>query len=75
MTVFPVPSATNFNIRSNEQDEETVTVFDLQGKIVHEGTAIKGVTEINSSQWNPGVYYLLLQSTNGTSKVIAVVKE
>jgi len=50
-------------------------VFDLQGKIVHEGTAIKGVTEINSSQWNPGVYYLLLQSTNGTSKVIVVVKE
>uniref|UniRef100_UPI00404AD4F5 T9SS type A sorting domain-containing protein n=1 Tax=Fluviicola sp. TaxID=1917219 RepID=UPI00404AD4F5 len=73
--VFPVPSATNFNIRSNEQDELIVTVFDLQGRIVHKGTAINGVTEINASQWNPGVYQLLLQSTNGTSKVIAVVKE
>jgi hypothetical protein len=50
-------------------------VFDLQGRIVHKGTAINGVTEINASQWNPGVYQLLLQSTNGTSKVIAVVKE
>lgn len=75
VTVFPVPSATNFSIRSNEQDELIVTVFDLQGRIVHEGTAINGVTEINASQWNPGVYQLLLQSTNGTSKVIAVVKE
>lgn len=75
VTVFPVPSATNFNIRSNEQDELTLKVFDLQGRIVHEGTAINGVTEINASQWNPGVYQLLLQSTNGTTKVIAVVKE
>ncbi len=75
VTVFPVPSATNFSIRSNEQDELTLKVFDLQGRIVHEGTAINGVTEINASQWNPGVYQLLLQSTNGTSKVIAVVKE
>jgi len=75
VTVFPVPSATNFSIRSNEQDELTLKVFDLQGRIVHEGTAINGVTEINASQWNPGVYQLLLQSTNGTTKVIAVVKE
>lgn len=75
LSVYPVPSVSNFTISSNELESFEMTVFDLQGRFIHKGMINQGVTDIPASEWESGIYQLVVASKSGKSKVITIVKE
>lgn len=75
LTIYPVPSATNFTIMSNEMESFELTVFDLQGRFIQHATFQNGTNELYAQNWESGVYQLVIAAKSGSSKVITVVKE
>ena len=75
LTIYPVPSATNFTIMSNEMESFELTVFDLQGRFIQHATIQNGTNELHAQNWESGVYQLVIAAKSGSSKVITVVKE
>jgi hypothetical protein len=75
LTIYPVPSATNFTIVSNEVESFELTVFDLQGRFIQQGTVQNGTNNLQAQNWESGVYQLVITAKSGSSKVITVVKE
>jgi hypothetical protein len=75
LTIYPVPSATNFTIVSNEMESFELNVFDLQGRDIQHVTIQNGTNELQAQIWESGVYQLVITAKSGSSKVITVVKE
>lgn len=75
LTIYPVPSATNFTIMSNEVESFELNVFDLQGRHIQHATIQNGMNELLAKNWESGVYQLVITRKSGKSKVISVVKE
>jgi hypothetical protein len=75
LTIYPVPSATNFTIVSNEVESFELNVFDLQGRFIQKGIVQNGTNELQAQSWESGVYQLVITAKSGSSKVITVVKE
>lgn len=75
LTIYPVPSATNFTIMSNEVESFELNVFDLQGRHIQHATIQNGMNELLAKNWESGVYQLVIIRKSGKSKVISVVKE
>jgi hypothetical protein len=51
LTSYPVPSATNFTIMSNEVENFELNVFDLQGRYMQHGTIQNGTNELQAQSW------------------------
>ncbi len=70
LEISPNPSDGIFNISYELPSAEvfTVSVTDLQGKIVYEGESMsqKGNTEVNIQEQSAGLYLLLFKSSNWT---------
>ena len=79
VVAFPNPVVNNLNLQfgNAEAGYYTVSVFDLNGRMVHnEAFSVNGsaVATINASNWLPG-YYQVAISNGAAQQVIPVVKQ
>lgn len=74
VTIYPNPTTGNFTIRTNTSSKQTLQIVDINGKIVLTQT-INGITTINASNINEGVYNLNIICNEGvTNKRLVIVK-
>lgn len=56
--VFPNPFVNTVAVKSSSKNEFSVSITDLQGKIVYENNNLKGIEELNLSHLKSGAYIL-----------------
>ena len=64
----PVENLLNVNIQLNQDDNITLSVVDLNGKVVYQTSSIKGknsTTPINTTSFAKGVYMIQIKGNNG----------
>jgi PKD repeat protein len=72
--IYPNPSNGNFVVETNDVTNQTLNVFDINGKQVLSQT-INGTTNIDAGNLNAGVYNLSIASSTGVvNKRIVIVK-
>jgi len=77
MKIYPNPANLYFNIKLSSKSNGTITLYDMNGKIVDKKIINnKSTVKINASDLNSGNYILLFEDEKGTkvSKRIIVVK-
>ena len=65
---YPNPGGDVMNIRTTLRDCN-LTVYDMQGRIVHQQEITDDVTSIDASNWQSGTYIWKLKTENGKLKV------
>jgi hypothetical protein len=65
LAIYPNPAQTEFNIET--EANSTITVMDLNGRVVFETISKNTVTQVNTSNWAKGIY--LVNSNNGTASI------
>jgi len=72
LSIFPNPASgiVYLNIKFKSPEEIIFSVKDLQGKIIHTGK-IKDAFELNTSEWNAGIYFV---ECGNAVKKLSVVK-
>jgi hypothetical protein len=63
LAIYPNPAQTEFNIET--EANSSITVIDLNGRVVFETISKNTITQINSSTWAKGIY--LVNCNNGTA--------
>jgi|GEM_PF-3124465 hypothetical protein len=72
INIYPNPAQNNFTIETSSNEKQTVSVFDITGKLVLSQT-INGKTNIDISNFTNGVYFIQVQTnTNVITKKIIV---
>jgi choice-of-anchor B domain-containing protein len=70
ISVFPNPSAGMFTVKSLASSiKSAYVIHDLMGKNIHSGILTDEFTEINTSGWKPGIYFLKAEN----HKVVKIV--
>jgi hypothetical protein len=69
MKVYPNPSSTGLMnvVTANNVAIQTLTVFDITGRVVLQQRALDNSTEIDLSTWNSGVYILKVETQQGSA--------
>jgi hypothetical protein len=76
VTVYPNPVTNTLNVRlEKEVNDGSLTLFDMNGKMVLSQTLNGNYAQINMSQLNTGSYVLHLIENGTASSVMHVVKE
>ena len=65
---YPNPGGDVLNIRTGLRNA-VLTVYDMQGRIIHQQIITDEVTSIDASKWNSGTYIWKLKTENGKLKV------
>ncbi len=72
--IYPNPAQNNFTVEVSNNDKQTLSVFDINGKLILSQT-IYNTTNIDASTFNAGVYSLNITNTQGTlTKKLVIVK-
>ena len=67
-SVFPNPAQSQFQI-SGLKENDRVTVFDMQGKLIETWTNVSNSNmTINTENWSSGLYNVQVQNGNKTSQ-------
>jgi len=66
VSLYPNPANSIVNVETNSK--ESLMVFNLLGKMIYSDTQNNGITTIDVSSWNKGIY--LVQVGNTTKKLI-----
>lgn len=72
ITIYPNPSTRIFNIVS--QQNISVEIYDLLGKLVYSQSLTNGTNSIDISNFNTGVYLLKVTDDNGKSESHKLIK-
>lgn len=73
-TVYPNPSTGNFTVESSSTDKQTLTMYDINGKVVLTQT-ITGKTTIDVANLSAGIYNLNIVGNEGVvNKKVVIVK-
>lgn len=72
ITIYPNPSTGIFNIVS--QQNASVEIYDLLGKLVYNQSLANGTNSIDISNFNSGVYLLKATDANGNSETHKLIK-
>jgi hypothetical protein len=64
LAVFPNPAQSHITISFNASIHRAA-IYDGQGRLVHQLRSFPGAQQVNTSQWKPGVYFLLMEKQNG----------
>lgn len=72
ITIYPNPSTGIFNIVS--QQNISVEIYDLLGKLVYNQSLANGTNSIDISNFNTGVYLLKVTDDNGKSESHKLIK-
>ncbi|HXU27489.1 MAG TPA: choice-of-anchor tandem repeat GloVer-containing protein [Bacteroidia bacterium] len=71
--IYPNPAQNNFAIKTNRVEKQTLTLFDVRGKLIFT-QLISGTTSIDVSRLADGIYNLsIIGSTEVVNKKIVVV--
>jgi sugar lactone lactonase YvrE len=74
INIYPNPAQNNFTIETTDADKQTISLFDVNGKLVLQ-QAINGKTNIDVSNLSNGVYNACIINTGSTTnKRLLVVK-
>ena len=73
--LFPSPASTHFTLQGLH-DEHTLTIYDMQGKVIMQDLTIGPSQEIDITALRNGMYNVLIKSVSGIveSKKLVVVK-
>lgn len=75
IVLSPNPFSNQFNIQlSNEMLGSEFSLYNLQGKKIHQFKATQNKLELDTSVWNSG-FYILKQVSNKTSKAYKIFKK
>ncbi|MBQ8222688.1 MAG: T9SS type A sorting domain-containing protein [Bacteroidales bacterium] len=66
---YPNPGEDVMNIRTGLRNA-TISVYDMQGRKVHEQEVIDEITSIDASRWNSGTYIWELGTGNGNENEV-----
>ena len=69
--VWPNPTRGIVHVNSNERKKIVFSVFDIYGKRITEGIADDVV---DLSAYNPGIYFISIDSEEGRSEVFRIIK-
>lgn len=72
ITIYPNPSTRIFNIVS--QQNISVEIYDLLGKLVYNQSLANGTNSIDISNFNSGVYLLKATDANGNTETHKLIK-
>lgn len=72
ITIYPNPSTRIFNIVS--QQNISVEIYDLLGKLVYSQSLVSGTNSIDISNFNAGVYLLKATDANGNTETHKLIK-
>jgi len=73
ITVYPNPTSGQFTIETNRNDKQTLEILDLNGRLVLSQN-VNGTTTIDATNFNEGVYTLLIKTANSvTNKKLVIV--
>jgi hypothetical protein len=74
---YPNPMNDKLNIRLNAEGAVNIVVTDLTGKVVTNSnvTLLNGATQLNTSNYEAGMYIVNITTDNGTSTKVSVVKK
>ncbi|MGJ8660696.1 MAG: PA domain-containing protein [Bacteroidota bacterium] len=74
---YPNPAEDKLNIRVNAEGNVNLVVTDLSGKIVSNTTVAlnNGSTQLNTSNFEAGMYIVNITTENGTSTKVNIVKK
>lgn len=64
INIYPNPAKNSLTVSINGNDSFTpfeIKVYDLIGKLIYSETAGKSRTVINSSNWNSGLYSIIIK--------------
>ena len=69
MKVYPNPSSTGLMnvVTANNVAIETLTVFDITGRVVVQKQGLGNATELDLTAWNSGVYILKVETEQGAA--------
>jgi bifunctional DNase/RNase len=63
--IYPNPTSNVLNIsNSNNTEINSISISDLNGRVIKNA---KGVTSVNVSDLNAGVYFVTIETTEGKS--------
>ncbi|XOV65977.1 MAG: T9SS type A sorting domain-containing protein [Fluviicola sp.] len=71
--IYPNPATDNFTVKLDESSDASISVIDIQGKVVAAQTASgQSETVVDASTLAPGIYTVLVSTENGvaTKKVV-----
>lgn len=69
-SIFPNPVNTLLSIENKNEKTEEINIFNSYGQLIFNTNIPFGKTEINTSNWSPGIYFLQNQSTSFLKKII-----
>lgn len=72
ITIYPNPSTGIFNVVS--QQNASVEIYDLLGKLVYSQSLVSGTNSIDISNFNAGVYLLKATDANGNTETHKLIK-
>lgn len=76
VNVFPNPAKTNISIQLTEANDaiKTYQIFDIQGKLVYTNQTSDCLLDLNISNYNSGVYVLVVSMNNQVLKQKLIVE-
>ena len=72
--VFPNPFVNTLTVKSSSKNEFSISITDLQGRIVYENFNLKGIEELNLSHLNSGTYVVKFTINHNTESK-KIIKE
>jgi hypothetical protein len=75
ITLYPNPNGGIFTLVKNSEEDATIQVYDINGKIVYQSVTKEEKTELNLSHLETGIYMLQLLNTNTINNLkISIIK-
>jgi hypothetical protein len=74
--LYPNPASNTFFVKMNNSNGATIEIFDLEGRIISSNTIPSGnqITEINTSDFSQGIYFVKLITDKVIVKKIAIAR-
>ncbi len=69
LSVYPNPTNTVWNLRSEKSDITAVRVFNIQGELIYESTSHQAAVNIDATSFSAGVYIAYVSTSAGTQVV------
>lgn len=72
--VFPNPAEDFLNIKLSNGEEVTISVIDLQGRLICSEQMKGDLIELSTNDWKTGYYRLIIKFIDGSTRNLPVVK-
>lgn len=73
--VWPNPCQNQCTISSEQREIQQIEVFDVSGKLIYVNTNVNTLQQINTSNWNSGLYTIKIRFSDGNFHHQKIVKK